>query len=293
MHYLTRLVEFEASHRYWNPEFTPEQNQRTFGKCVSPYGHGHNYVLRVTLAGQVSPRTGMVINITELDRILKEVSAEFDHKFINLDHPAFHDRIPTTENLAAYMRDRIEDTLRSQPEQDYRLAVVRLYEEPSLWSDVMSGEGKNMASLTKTFGFSAAHRLHSTALSEEENRAVFGKCNNLHGHGHNYELEVTVSGPIADRDFELVVTVSGPIAPQTGMVMDLGELMQVVQQEVLDRFDHKHLNEDTREFQSLNPTGENIIRVIWDLLKPRLGDSLTRVGLWETPKNFFEYHGEE
>ena len=278
MHYLTRLVEFEASHRYWNPEFTPEQNQRIFGKCVSPYGHGHNYVLRVTLAGQVAPRTGMVINITELDRILKEVSAEFDHKFINLDHPAFHDRIPTTENLAAYMRDRIEDTLRSQPEKDYRLALVRLYEEPSLWSDVVSGEGKNMASLTKTFGFSAAHRLHSPALSEEENRAVFGKCNNLHGHGHNYELEVTVSGPIA---------------PQTGMVMDLVELMQVVQEEVLDRFDHKHLNEDTQEFQRLNPTGENIIRVIWDLLKPRLGDSLTRVGLWETPKNFFEYHGEE
>jgi 6-pyruvoyltetrahydropterin/6-carboxytetrahydropterin synthase len=278
MHYLTRLVEFEASHRYWNPEFTPEQNHRTFGKCVSPYGHGHNYVLRVTLAGQVAAHTGMVINITELDRILKEVSAEFDHKFINLDHPAFHDRIPTTENLASYMRDRIEDTLRTQHNADYRLALVRLYEEPSLWSDVIGGEGKNMASLTKTFGFSAAHRLHSSALSEEENRAVFGKCNNPHGHGHNYELEVTVSGPIA---------------PHTGMVMDLAELMKIVQDEVLDRFDHKHLNEDTPEFQTLNPTGENISRVIWDLLKPQLGERLTKVGVWETPKNFFEYHGEE
>ena len=278
MHYLTRLVEFEASHRYWNPEFTPEQNHRTFGKCVSPYGHGHNYVLRVTLAGQVAAHTGMVINITELDRILKEVSAEFDHKFINLDHPAFHDRIPTTENLASYMRDRIEDTLRAQHNAAYRLALVRLYEEPSLWSDVSGGEGKNMASLTKTFGFSAAHRLHSSALSEEENRAVFGKCNNPHGHGHNYELEVTVSGPIA---------------PHTGMVMDLAELMKIVQDEVLDRFDHKHLNEDTPEFQTLNPTGENISRVIWDLLKPQLGERLTKVGVWETPKNFFEYHGEE
>ena len=278
MHYLTRLVEFEASHRYWNPEFTPEQNHQVFGKCVSPYGHGHNYVLRVTLAGRVAAHTGMVINIAELDRILKEVSAEFDHKFINLDHPAFHTRIPTTENLASYMRDRIEDTLRTQHNADYRLALVRLYEEPSLWSDVVGGEGKNMASLTKTFGFSAAHRLHSNALSEEENRTVFGKCNNPHGHGHNYELEVTVSGPIA---------------PHTGMVMDLGELMHIVQEEVLDRFDHKHLNEDTPEFQTLNPTGENIIRVIWDLLKPRLGERLTKVGVWETPKNFFEYHGEE
>lgn len=278
MLYLTRLVEFEASHRYWNPEFTPEQNHRTFGKCVSPSGHGHNYVLRVTLAGQVTAHTGMVINISELDRILKRVSAEFDHKFINLDHPAFYDRIPTTENLASYMRDRLEDLLRTQHNAAYRLALVRLYEEPSLWSDVIGGEGKNMASLTKTFGFSAAHRLHSSALSEEENRAVFGKCNNPHGHGHNYELEVTVSGPIS---------------PQTGMVMDLEELMQIVQEEVLDRFDHKHLNEDTPEFQTLNPTGENIIRVIWDLLKPRLGERLTKVGVWETPKNFFEYHGED
>lgn len=277
MHYLTRLVEFEASHRYWNTEFSEEENLRTFGKCVSPYGHGHNYVLQVTLAGHVDPRTGMVINIKELDRILKEVANEFDHKFINIDHPTFHDRVPTTENLAAYMRDNIEQKLYTEGAGRYQLTRVRLYEEPTLWSDVVGDEGRTMASLTKTFGFSAAHRLHSMELSDQENRDVFGKCNNPNGHGHNYELEVTVSGDVA---------------PQTGMVMDLGELMQIVQEEVLDRFDHKHLNKDTEEFRSLNPTGENIIRVIWDVLKPRLGDQLTRVGLWETPKNFFEYHGE-
>jgi 6-pyruvoyltetrahydropterin/6-carboxytetrahydropterin synthase len=275
MHDLTRLVEFEASHRYWQPVFSPEENQRVFGKCVSPYGHGHNYVLRVTLSGQVDPRTGMVINIKELDRILKEVAAEFDHKFINLDHPAFQERIPTTENLAAYMRDRIEDKLHVG-ERRCTLSQVTLYEEPTLWADVFSGEGRNMASLTKTFGFSAAHRLHSAALSDEENRTVFGKCNNPHGHGHNYELEVTVTGEID---------------PRTGMIMDLGLLMQIVQEEVIARFDHTHLNEDTAEFRTLNPTGENIVQVIWDLLKPKLGASLTRIGLWETPKNFFEYHG--
>ena len=277
MHHLTRLVEFEASHRYWNPDFSAEENLRTFGKCVSPYGHGHNYVLRVTLAGDIDPRTGMVINIKELDRILKEIATEFDHKFINLDHPSFRDRVPTTENLAAYMRDTLEQKLSAEGAGRYQLTRVRLYEEPTLWSDVIGGEGRTMASLTKTFGFSAAHRLHSRELSDQENREVFGKCNNPNGHGHNYELEVTVSGHIA---------------LQTGMVMDLGKLMQIVQEEVLDRFDHKHLNQDTEEFRSLNPTGENIIRIIWDLLKPRLGDQLTRVGLWETPKNFFEYHGE-
>jgi 6-pyruvoyltetrahydropterin/6-carboxytetrahydropterin synthase len=276
MHYLTRLVEFEASHRYWNPAFSADENHRIFGKCVSPYGHGHNYVLRVTLGGQVDPRTGMVINIKELDRILKDVSYEFDHKFINLDHPAFHDRIPTTENLAAYLRDRIEETLRLE-HKPHHLSRLTLYEEPTLWADVSPGEGKTMASLTKTFGFSAAHRLHSPALSDEENQAVFGKCNNPHGHGHNYELEVTVQGEID---------------PRTGMIMDLGLLMQIVHTEVIERFDHKHLNQDTHEFQALNPTGENIVKVIWDLLKPKLGAHLIRVGLWETPKNFFAYCGE-
>jgi 6-pyruvoyltetrahydropterin/6-carboxytetrahydropterin synthase len=276
MYYLTRLVEFEASHRYWNPEFSESENHRIFGKCVSPYGHGHNYVLRVTLSGQVDHRTGMVINIKELDRILKEVSTEFDHKFINLDHPAFSIRIPTTENLAAYIRDRIEEKLLLQ-NGSYLLSRVTLYEEPTLYADVFGGEGRNMASLTKTFGFSAAHRLHSPALSEEENQAVFGKCNNLHGHGHNYELEVTVQGEID---------------PRTGMIFDLGRLMQIVDEEVIDRFDHKHLNQDTGEFRSLNPTGENIVKVIWDLLKPKLGNHLTKIGLWETPKNFFEYYGQ-
>jgi 6-pyruvoyltetrahydropterin/6-carboxytetrahydropterin synthase len=277
MHYLTRLVEFEASHRYWNPAFSEADNHRTFGKCVSPYGHGHNYVLRVTLAGHPDPRTGMVINIKDLDRILKTVSNEFDHKFINLDHPAFHDRIPTTENLVTYLRDRIADTLCTHSTDRYMLWRVTLYEDPTLWADVYNGEGRHMVSLTKTFTFSAAHRLHSPALSEDENRTVFGKCNNLHGHGHNYELEVTVRGDID---------------PRTGMIIDLATLMQIVHQEVIERFDHKHLNEDTAEFRTLNPTGENIARVIWTLLKPRLGAQLTRVGVWETPKNFFEYRGE-
>ncbi len=287
MHHLTRSVEFQASHRYWNPAFSHDKNHHIFGKCVSPYGHGHNYMLRVTVFGQSDSHTGMVINIKELDRLLRDITSQFDHKFINLDHPAFQTRIPTTENLAAYMRDELEATLRStnrhsakfHPESAAaRVFRVRLYEEPTLWADVSAGEGRNMASLTKSFGFSAAHRLHSPDLSDEENQELFGKCNNVHGHGHNYELEVSVHGSID---------------PQTGMIMDLAELMQIVQEEVLERFDHKHLNLDTEEFRSLNPTGENIVKIIWDLLHPRLGTHLTRVGLWETRKNFFEYYGQE
>jgi 6-pyruvoyltetrahydropterin/6-carboxytetrahydropterin synthase len=276
MHHLTRTVAFEASHRYWNPTFSVAKNHQTFGKCVSPYGHGHNYILKVTLCGKVDPRTGMVMNINELDRMLKEISGEFDHKFINLDHEAFLERVPTTENLASYIYDRMEEKLRTGFASS-SLTRVRLDEEPTLWAEITSGEGPPMVTLTKSFGFSAAHRLHSLPLSDEENQSVFGKCNNLNGHGHNYELEVTVKGTID---------------PQTGMIMDLGELMQAVQEQVLDRFDHKHLNKDTDEFRTLNPTGENIVQVIWTLLQPHLKGQLVRLGLWETPKNFFEYYGE-
>ena len=276
MHQLTRFVEFEASHRYWKDTFSEEENLRRFGKCVSLYGHGHNYRLRVTVEGSMDAQTGMVLNIKDLDHSLREVTKEFDHKFINLDHPAFKTQVPTTENISAYIRNVLEQSLH-QTNSPARVFRVRLYEDPTLWSDVTGGEGRNMASLTKTFSFSAAHRLHSRFLSDEKNQEVFGKCNNLHGHGHNYELEVTVTGPIAE---------------QTGMVFDLGELMQIVQEEVIERFDHKHLNLETEEFRDLNPTGENIAQIVWNLLKPRLGNSLSAIGLWETPKNFFEYRGE-
>src|SRR5262245_7906234 len=151
MHYLTRLVEFESSHRYWNPAFSDEENRRTFGKCVSPYGHGHNYVLRVTLGGDLDVRTGMVINIKELDRILKEISSEFDHKFINLDHPAFCNVVPTTENLSSYIYSRITERLCFEFAVCH-LSRVKLYEEPTLWAEVLRGEGNIMVTLTKTFG---------------------------------------------------------------------------------------------------------------------------------------------
>jgi 6-pyruvoyltetrahydropterin/6-carboxytetrahydropterin synthase len=133
-----------------------------------------------------------------------------------------------------------------------------------------------MVYLTKIFTFSAAHRLHNPGLSTGENRNLYGKCNNPYGHGHNYQLEVTVKGEVDE---------------QTGMSIDLGKLERVVEEQVIERFDHRHLNEEVEEFRDLNPTSENVVRVIWDLLQPRL-PCLSRLTLWETPKSRFEYHGE-
>ena len=100
MHYLTRLTEFEASHRYWNLAFSEEENHRTFGKCVSPYGHGHNYGLEVTVTGPIDVRTGMIANLVDLDRVVQETVIErFDHKNLNVEIAEFRQSVPTSEAL--------------------------------------------------------------------------------------------------------------------------------------------------------------------------------------------------
>ncbi len=123
--------------------------------------------------------------------------------------------------------------------------------------------------------FNAAHRLNNPDWDEATNYRVFGKCNNPHYHGHNYELEVKVAGePAAD----------------TGFVMDLKVLSDLIRKLVVERFDHKNLNLDTREFKNLNPTAENIAIVIYDLLRPHIDEKNNlQVRLYETPRNFVEY----
>ncbi|MFZ0489150.1 MAG: 6-carboxytetrahydropterin synthase [Salegentibacter sp.] len=126
--------------------------------------------------------------------------------------------------------------------------------------------------------FNAAHRLYRKDWDDEKNEAVFGKCSNPHFHGHNYEL---------------VVSVTGEIDPETGFVMDLKLLKDLIYEEVEKAFDHKNLNVEVVEFQDLNPTAENISVVIWNKLKNKLKPQLElEVTLYETPRNFVSYKGE-
>jgi 6-pyruvoyltetrahydropterin/6-carboxytetrahydropterin synthase len=123
--------------------------------------------------------------------------------------------------------------------------------------------------------FNAAHRLHNPLWNEEKNDAIFGKCNNPHYHGHNYELVIKLTG-IPDAE--------------TGYVMDLKILSDLVKQEIIERFDHKNLNEDCIEFKSLNPTAENIAIVIYHILRKKIHMDLDlQVRLYETERNFVEY----
>ena len=135
-----------------------------------------------------------------------------------------------------------------------------------------------MVYLTRKIEFSAAHRYHNPAFSVEENRRIFGKCNNPNGHGHNYVLEVTVGG---ETD------------PKTGMVLDLKELKELMEREVMERMDHRSLNHEVPELAGQIPTCETIAAFIWKLLEPkiRLG-RLTRVRLWESADLYVDCYGD-
>ena len=132
--------------------------------------------------------------------------------------------------------------------------------------------------LGRRYRFAASHRLHSNALSAEENARVYGKCNNPYGHGHNYVLEIGVSGT-SD--------------PATGMIANLADLDGFVEREVIEAFDHKSLNEDVPAFRGKVPTTENICREIYQRLKHFPKARLERVRVEETSNNAFEYAGEE
>lgn len=134
---------------------------------------------------------------------------------------------------------------------------------------------QNKVAVYRKEHFNAAHRLNNPNWDEATNNAIFGKCNNPHFHGHNYEL---------------VVKITGVPDPETGYVIDLKKLSDLIEENVLERFDHRNLNEDCAEFKNLNPTAENIAIVIYGLLRNKLKEDLDiQIRLYETERNFVEY----
>lgn len=135
-----------------------------------------------------------------------------------------------------------------------------------------------MIYLTRKCEFSAAHYYYNPELSEEENRKLFGKCANRNGHGHNYTLEVTVRGEVD---------------PVTGFLIDLKDLKEIMNREVMDVLDHRHLNKEVAEFAGRNPTTENIAVYIWQRLEARLANAkLHRIRVYESPELFVDFYGE-
>ncbi len=262
---LTRRFDFCASHRYWNPNWSEEKNREIFGENTSPYGHGHNYVVEVTVSGPVDPETGMILNVRDLKRLVEPIIEELDHKFLNEDVPHFRSVQPTTENLAAYLFSRISEVL----PQGIRLQSVRVYESEDLWAEYRANPG---AILGRRRRFFSAHRLAVSGKSEEENYRIFGKCANPRGHGHEYILEVQLQGPID---------------PETGFVFPLQRLDALLSR-LIGRWHMRRLDLEVPEFRVRPPTGEIMALEALQRLKATLGARLRAITLWETPRNVFQ-----
>jgi 6-pyruvoyltetrahydropterin/6-carboxytetrahydropterin synthase len=134
---LTRKAEFSAAHYYWNDSWSEAENERVFGKCANRNGHGHNYTLEVTVAGEVDPVSGFVVDLKALKEIMeREVVSVYDHRHLNHEVPEFKDTVPTTENIAVAIWRRLEGKI-----QGAKLHRVRIYEMPDLFADYLGEDG--------------------------------------------------------------------------------------------------------------------------------------------------------
>ncbi|WP_036478210.1 6-carboxytetrahydropterin synthase [Myxosarcina sp. GI1] len=263
---IDRRAQFSASHRYWLPELDLAENQRLFGAGSRFPGHGHNYLLYVSLSGGLD-RYGMVQNLSLVKQVIKqEITSQLNYAHLNDTWKEFQQTLPTTENIARVIWQRLAPHL--------PLVNIKLFEHPELWADY---QGKDMeASLTVKTHFSAAHCLALPELSFEENTKIYGKCARPNGHGHNYHLEVTVKGEIDSR---------------TGMIVDLAALQDAIEEYVIEPFDHTFLNKDIAYFAEVVPTAENIALHIANLLRSpiqKLGVELDKIKLIESPNNSCE-----
>ncbi|MBV9470535.1 MAG: 6-carboxytetrahydropterin synthase [Abitibacteriaceae bacterium] len=262
---LARRAYFSAGRRLWHPGWSEERNREAFGKLASP--HGHDYVLDVFYGGGIDDDNGMIVNITELKPVIAQAVQQLAGRFLDCEVDYFSTRRPTVENIVNFLWSQLPQHMGTG-----YLTRLCLQETNRVWVN----KTKDAMQVTRSYEFAAAHRLHAPQLSAEQNQELYDKCNNLYGHGHNYGLEVTVRG---EPDTE------------TGSIIPFAELDRIVEAEVFEHYDHKHLNEDCPEFTAIIPTSENLARVIFDRLQTRLqeaGYQLSKIGLHETQKNYFE-----
>lgn len=247
----------------------PEARGRNgFGGWPAMRGLGRYYELRVRCEGDADPATGYFINIAHIDQAVREHAIGFLSDLLTAR--------PDAADIA--MGDLMRGLLR-RLNTPLRQTVQRLALQLTPCHALeMESHDMGHVRIRQQYEFSAAHRLHVPALGEQKNREIFGKCNNPSGHGHNYVLEVVVQAPIGGD----------------GQVVALPLLDQLVEEAVVRKLDHKHLNIDVPEFRDLNPTVENIARVIHGLLASRIGElnvALAEVSVWETPKTVCTFRG--
>jgi len=228
-------------------------------------GLGRYYELHVTCAGQPDPQTGYFINIKLIDRAVRENALPLISRF------AVEGRDHQLGELLRQIVNVLDESL------NHTTRRVDLQLTPTV-SLSMEGHAMDHVSIRQQYEFSAAHRLHVPDLSDDENRTTFGKCNNPAGHGHNYRIEVEVRAPIDEQ----------------GRTLDIAALDACVDQQVIEKLDHKNLGVDVPQFQSLNTSVENISRIIYEMLSDpihQLDAELAHIRVWETGKTSCTYPG--
>jgi 6-pyruvoyltetrahydropterin/6-carboxytetrahydropterin synthase len=260
MHRLTREVRFAINGA--DDAQLARKPTNGHGGFPSITGYGPHLSLEVTLSGPIDPVSSYLINIKQIDSVVRRRAV-----------PVVARAVLGAREQPARLVGLLYEMLAAWP--PLALERLSLNLSPFLSYSVNAPE-RPMIRVSQKFEFSATHRLHNPKASEGENSRIFGKCNNPHGHGHNYELQVTLKGE----------------PDGNGLLVGIPEFERVVGETVIERFDHKNLNVELSEFAELIPTVENIAMVIYRLLKPKFESKqaeLASVTVWETPKTWCEY----
>lgn len=254
---LTREVRFSATDPFTG------QSPNGFGGVPALESVGVWLALRVTLEGTLDPDSSYLRNIKEIDAQVRARAV-----------PVVARLVASRRMTHAQALQALADTLRDAWDGT-KVVGLELVTSPFQSIEINPSEPQMMR-LSQQFEFSAAHRLHNPELDDETNRQTFGKCNNPHGHGHNYVVKVTLAGTPDD----------------TGTLMPVTQFEQIVDAHAIDLLDHKHLNLEVEAFRTLNPSVENIAMTIYRMLQTPLARPncrLASVTVWETPKTFAEY----
>ena len=248
--------EFSAARQTISPRLTAAENQRLFGAAAAV--HGHNYRTRLTFRKEKAD--GPIVQQQDVDSCIKSLHEDLDHRHLNEEVPGLKDRPITTESLATYIRERVATSL--------SIHRVRLHERADFFAEAWTEGSMFLGIQTR---FSAAHRLHVPSFSDEKNTALFGKCDNPHGHGHLYLAEATIAGNYDER---------------SGTLYDFVAFRNALNESIAPWQD-RHLDLETDDFRKISSTGENIVRALWSKADSRVNQQLVRLRLWETKNNRF------
>lgn len=265
-----RSMRLMREYRFCLPRSSPSEKSCTNGNSWAGTREDDPVVgflrARAAVDGSVDARSGFVCDVRRLDELIRE------HVVERIRHDRSDEGALRVSDLGMMLPEIFGDCSANAPAGTTLARLELLLSEHTSLS--IQRSAPKVVEITESFEFSASHRLACSDLSDEENRKLFGKCSNPHGHGHNYVLEVTVRGTPDHR---------------TGGLVPVGTIDRTVREQVIDPFDHKNLNVELPEFGQLNPTVENIASVIWDRLSAAFGaDRLARVRVWETAKTYAE-----